>query len=75
MTELVESAGGDWNPGNKIVVEVENAFEDGIVVSFIDAHGTEYRGALLSQPSVDLRLVLSYTLPARYNYFDHCCLL
>ena len=59
MAELVESSGGDWNPGNKILVEVENVFEDGVVVSFIDANGTEYRGALLSQPSVDLRLVLN----------------
>lgn len=54
MAELIESSG---SRGTKILVEVENEFEDGIVVSFVDAQGTEYRGALLSQPPVDLRLV------------------
>lgn len=53
----VKSAEAKWNYGAKIVVQVENKFENGVVVSFVDVDGIEYRGALLSQSNVPHRSV------------------
>lgn len=37
--------------GGRVYVNVEAAFQEGVVVSFTDSGGVEYRGVLLQQSS------------------------